>query len=359
MWPDTRLTELLGIEHPIMQAPMAGAVTPAMAIAVAKAGCLGGLGCAAMTPEGFRASLDATRGATNRPINVNFFCHKPPFFDDQKAATAQARLTPLYLELGLGAMPEVAPNMEPYGDAIHRAVLESRPAVVSFHYGLPDQRFVDELRQTGARIVSTATTPPEARDLEARGVDVIIAQGWEAGGHQGFFLAERPSGIGTLALVPQLVDAVSVPVVAAGGIADGRGIAAALALGAAGVQIGTAFLTTTETGVPPVQVEALMAATGADTAMTRAFTGRPARAIANRYVREMAPHEDKLPEFPLMATLTAPLRTASAEAANADFIALWAGQAVGLNRRGTVAELVDRLVSEAQAAMRRLSPAPG
>ncbi len=359
MWPDTRLTELLGIEHPILQAPMAGAVTPAMAIAAANAGCLGGLGCAFMTPETFRRSIDEARGATNRPMNVNFFCHKPPFFDDQKAATAQARLTPFYLELGLGEMPEVAPTTEPYGDAIHQAVLESRPAVVSFHFGLPDQRFVDELKGSGARIISSATTPAEARDLEARGADVIVAQGWEAGGHQGFYLTDRPAAIGTLALVPQVVDAVGVPVVAAGGIGDGRAIAAALALGAAGVQIGTAFLTTAETGVPPIQVEALMAAQGADTTVTRAFSGRPARYIANRYVREMAPHEDKLPEFPLMATLTGPLRTASAEAGSTEFMSLWAGQAVGLNRRGTVAELVDGLVTEAQAAMRRLSAAPG
>jgi nitronate monooxygenase len=355
MWPDTRLTELLGIEHPIIQAPMAGASTPAMAAAAANAGCLGSLGCAMMTPESYRAAFDQVRAATNRRINMNFFCHRPPFFDDQKAAAAQARLKPFFLELGLGEVPEVAPVNFPFGEEMFEAVMATRPGVVSFHFGLPEQRFVDALKADGAVVICSATTPAEARDLEARGVDAIVAQGWEAGGHQGHYLTERPAGIGTMALVPQVVDAVRVPVVAAGGIADGRGIAAAMALGAAGVQIGTAFLTTAETGVAPPHVEALLAADGSETAMTRAFSGRPARGIVNRYMRELGPHEENLPDFPLMNTLTAPLRKASAAAGSQDFLALWSGQGVGLSQRGTVAELVERLVDEARAAMRRLS----
>jgi nitronate monooxygenase len=359
MWPDTRLTQLLGIEHPIIQAPMAGASTPDMAAAAANAGCLGSLGCAMMTADDYRAAFEKTRAATNRRLNMNFFCHQPPFFDDQKAAAAQARLKPFFLELGLGEVPEVAPINFPFGDEMFEAVMATRPGVVSFHFGLPEQRIVDALKADGAIILCSATTPAEARELEARGVDAIVAQGWEAGGHQGHFLTERPAGIGTMALLPQVVDAVRVPVVAAGGIADGRGIAAALALGAAGVQIGTAFLTCREAGVPAAHAEALLAADGSETAMTRAFSGRPARGIVNRYLRELAPHEDGLPDFPLMNTLTAPLRKASAAAGSPDFLALWAGQAVGLNRGGrggTVAELVDRLVDEARSAMERLSP---
>jgi nitronate monooxygenase len=356
MWPDTRLTELFGIEHPIIQAPMAGASTPAMAAAAAGAGCLGSLGCAFMTPESYRAAVDQARAGTNRRINVNFFCHQPPFFDDQKAAAAQARLMPFFLEFGLDEVPEVAPINFPFGDEMFAAVMATRPGVVSFHFGLPEQRFVDALKADGAIVLCSATTPAEARDLAARGVDAIIAQGWEAGGHQGHYLSDRPAGIGTMALLPQVVDAVRVPVIAAGGIADGRGIAAALALGAAGVQIGTAFLTTAETGVARPHIEALLAADGAQTAMTRAFSGRPARGLVNRYLRELAPHEEKLPDFPLMNTLTAPLRKASADAGSPDFLALWSGQGVGLNRQGTLAELVDRLVAEARAAMRRLSP---
>ncbi len=358
MWPDTRLTELLGIEHPIIQAPMAGAPTPAMAAAAANAGCLGSLGCAMMTPDSYRAAFDETRAATNRRLNMNFFCHQPPFFDDQKAAAAQARLMPFYLELGLGEVPEVAPINFPFGDEMFEAVMATRPGVVSFHFGLPEQRFVDALKGDGAVILCSATTPAEARDLEARGVDAIIAQGWEAGGHQGYYLTERPAGIGTLALVPQVVDAVRVPVVAAGGIADGRGIAAALALGAAGVQIGTAFLSCAEAAVAPQHAEALLAADGAGTAMTRAFSGRPARGLVNRFMREIGPHEDSLPDFPLMNTLTAPLRKASGASGSPDFLPLWSGQAVGLNRRGNVAELIGRLLAEAQAAMRRLAVPP-
>ena len=336
---------------------MAGASTPAMAAAAANSGCLGSLGCALMAPEEYLAAVEATRKATNRWINVNFFCHGPPEFDDQKAARAQARLKPFFDELELGDLPEIGVTHVPYGDAMHEAVMATRPGIVSFHFGVPEQRFVDELKADGAVILSSATTPAEARDLEARGVDAIIAQGWEAGGHQGFYLTGAPTAIGTMALVPQVVDVVSVPVIAAGGIADGRGIAAALALGAAGVQIGTAFLTTAESGVAPVHAEALMAADGADTAMTRVFSGRPARGIVNRYMREMAASEDTLPEFPIMNTLTGPLRKASAACGSADFVALWSGQAVGLNRRGTVAELVECLMDETRATVRRLPAA--
>jgi nitronate monooxygenase len=349
--------DLLGIEHPIVQAPMAGASTPAMAAAAANAGCLGSLGCAMMGPEAYRDAVGKTRARTNGRINVNFFCHQPPEFEDQKAARAQARLKPFYDELGLTEMPEIGVTNFPYGEVVHAAVVESRPGIVSFHFGLPEARFVDELKAQGAVILSSATTAAEARDLEARGADAIIAQGWEAGGHQGFYMTDRPVGIGTMALVPQVVDAVGVPVIAAGGIADGRGIAAALALGAAGVQIGTAFLTTEETGVAPQHVEALMAADGSDTAMTRAFSGRPARGIVNRYIRELAAHEDSLPDFPIMNTLTGPLRKASAAAGSADFLALWSGQAVWLNRRGAVAELVERLVAETREAIGRISVA--
>lgn len=358
IWPDRRLCELLGIEHPIVQAPMAGSDSPALAAAVANAGGLGSIGCATLTPDGMRAAHAAARGATNGTLNLNFFAHRRPEIDEQKAARARALVMPFYMELGLAAtpdgVPEVVESSLPFGEPAFEALMELRPRVASFHFGLPEARFVEALKEAGITILCSATTPAEARDLEARGVDAIIAQGWEAGGHHGFYLSENSTRMGTLSLLPQVVDAVRVPVIAAGGIADGRGIAAALALGAAGVQIGTAFLTAAETGVPAVHVEALMAADGAGTGVTRAFSGRPARGIVNRYMRELAPHEDQLPDFPLMNTLSAPLRKASAEAGMPDFVALWSGQAVGLSRRGTSAELVERLVAEAGAAMGRL-----
>jgi nitronate monooxygenase len=285
---------------------------------------------------------------------MNFFCHAPPKGDPGKEDNAARLLRPLYDDHDLADIPAFEPTHFPYGEEIHAAVMSRRPNVVSFHFGLPEARFVEALKADGAVILCSATTPAEARDLEARGVDAVIAQGWEAGGHQGFYLTPQPSQMGTMALVPQLVDAVSVPVIAAGGIADGRGIAAALALGAAGVQIGTAFLTTEETGISPPHQRALIESDGAATAMTRAFSGRPARGVRNRYMQAMAAHEDALPDFPLMNTVTGPLRKASADADSPDMIALWSGQAVGLNRTGTVAELVDRLVRETRNVLDRL-----
>jgi len=355
MWRDRRLLDLLGIEHPIIQAPMAGSDSPALAAAVANAGGMGSIGCAMMSPTQIREAHAMARGATNRTVNLNFFTHARPQEDDQKAARARALMTPFYMELGLGEVPEIVETSAPFGEPQFEALMEIRPRVASFHFGLPEARFVGALKAAGTVILCSATTAAEARDLEARGVDAVIAQGWEAGGHQGFYRKPQPSQIGTMALVPQVADAVKVPVIAAGGIADGRGIAAALALGAAGVQIGTAFLTCAESAAPPAHRAALMAADGADTRMTRAFSGRPARGIVNRYMAAMAPHEDELPDFPLMNTVTGPLRRASAAAGSPDYIALWAGQAVGLNRETTVAGLVDRLVAETQAAIGRVA----
>ena len=352
-WPDRRLCDLLGIEHPVVQAPMAGSDTPALAAAVANAGGMGSLGCAMMTPAGVRAAWAEARAATNGALNLNFFVHRPPVADAERAARAQALLAPFYDEHGLGAVPDVVESSQPFGDAMAEVLADLRPPVASFHFGLPEDRFVRALKDAGTVILGTATTPAEARDLAARGVDAVIAQGWEAGGHQGFYLTAQPAQIGTLALVPQVVDAVDLPVIAAGGIADGRGIAAALALGAAGVQLGTAFLTCAESGAPAPHRAALAAADGSATRMTRAFSGRPARGIVNRYMTAMAGHEDALPDFPLMNTLTGPLRRAGAAAGSPDFLSLWSGQAVGLNRTGTAAALVEALVAETRAVLRR------
>jgi len=288
---------------------------------------------------------------------MNFFAHTVPGEDGQKAARARALLAPFYMDLDLGEVPEVTETIFPFGGAVFEAVLAARPRVVSFHFGLPEARFVTALKEAGTAILCTATTPAEARDLEARGVDAIIAQGWEAGGHHGFYLTAKGAQTGTMALLPQIVDAVNVPVIAAGGIADGRGIAAALVLGATGVQIGTAFLTCVESGAPAPHRAALMAADGSDTRPTKAFSGRPARGIVNRYMAAMETHEEELPDFPLMNSATGPLRKASAGAESPDFVALWSGQAVGLNRETTAAELVERLVDETRAAIGKLAGA--
>lgn len=357
MWPETRLTALLGIDLPIIQAPMAGATTPALAAAVANAGAMGSLGCAFLTPAAYTEQITATRAMTNRALNVNFFCHTPPRDDPGRNAVAAETLAPMFEERGLGAMPAIVETNVPYGPEIHKAVLASCPQVVSFHFGLPDPAMVDALKAEGAVILCSATTAAEARDLEARGTDAIIAQGWEAGGHHGFYLSDRPSQTGTMALVPQVVDAVSVPVIAAGGIADGRAIAAALALGAEGVQIGTAFLATEEAHVAAPHRAAIARSDGTDTRTTRAFSGRPARGIANHYMDAMEPHENALPDFPLMNTVTAPLRAASAKAGDQDYLSLWAGQAVGLARPGSATALIDRLDRETRAVIAGLAGA--
>jgi len=322
-WPDTRLLDLLQIEHPIIQAPMAGSATPALAAAASNAGALGSLGCAMMDTGAVRGAVGELRDRSNRAFNLNFFCHAPPGHDPARDARAAELLAPFYRELGLGEMPAALATNFPFGEEMLELLLELRPQVASFHFGLPDEALVRPLKDAGVVILSSATTPGEARRLEAMGVDAIIAQGFEAGGHRGHFAAPYESTwIGTLALVPQVVDAVRVPVIAAGGIADGRGIAAALA-----------------------------AASGEDTAMTRAFSGRPARGIRNRYLDAMAPHEETLPDFPLMNTLAGPLRKACAARGSGDFIALWAGQAVGLNRTLPAAELVETLVAETRARL--------
>ena len=348
MWKDRRLLDLFGISHPIIQAPMAGASTPEMAAAAANAGCLGSLGCALMNEAGYRTHFEAARAQTNGALNVNFFCHEQPVNDDEKNKAAKKRLQAYYEEFNLGELPDAVATSAPFGDEMAKAVLDTAPNIVSFHFGLPDLGLVKQLKSRGIKVLSSATTVEEARFLERNGADAIIAQGWEAGGHHGFFLEKDTAAIGTFALVPQLVDAVEVPIIAAGGIADGRGIAASLALGAAGAQIGTAFLTTQESSVPVVHQQSLLQSDGSDTALTKVFSGRPARGIKNRYMTDLAHIEDDLPDFPIMNTLSGPLRKASAATGSPDMVAQWSGQAVGLNRKTTTKELIDRLVSETE-----------
>ena len=350
MWPQTSLTELLGIACPIVQAPMAGFSTPGLAAAVSNAGGLGSLGSAMLGPEQLRAGLRDLRAATNRPVNANFFVHAPPREDAARRARMQARLRPYYDELGI-ALPDPPPAPPPpFSEAILEVVLSERPGVVSFHYGLPEAAHLEALRDAGIRVLSSATTVEEARWLEARGVAAVIAQGYEAGGHRGTFMGPLEGArIGTMALVPQIVDAVACPVIAAGGIMDGRGIAAALMLGAAGVQLGTAFLGCPEASVSPLHRVALRAGDG--TRVTRAFTGKPARVLANRYVLEMADAEDDALAFPLQRMLSAPLAQAAAARGSADFMALYAGQGAPLARELPATELLETLVAETEQAL--------
>ncbi len=341
------LSELLGIEHSIVQAPMAGVQGSALAIAVSNAGGLGSLPCALLSTDAIREELRRIREQTGKPYNVNFFCHRMPEADPHRDAAWRAALAPYYRELGLdpNAMPAAAART-PFNEQAAELLIEFRPAVVSFHFGLPGADLLSRARESGAKILSSATTVDEARWLEAHGVDAIVAQGNEAGGHRGMFLSnDVTTQPGTLALLPQVVDAVSVPVIAAGGIADARTAAAAMALGAAGVQVGTAYLLCPECTTSAVHRAALKSAAARLTAVTNMFTGRPARGIVNRLIREIGPLSAAAPEFPLAAAALAPLR-AKAESLGLDhFSSLWAGQNVSGCSEIAAADLTARIAA--------------
>ena len=349
MWPNDRFIKLFGIELPIIQAPMAGAALSDMVVAVSQAGGLGSLACALLSVENARKELETIRRRTARPINANFFCHQPPAEDHAREIDWRRRLDAYFVELGLDSnTPLPNTNRAPFNEKMCDLVTEFHPEVVSFHFGLPDKNLLLRIRKTGTKILASATSVSEARCLEDRGCDAIIAQGFEAGGHRGMFLTEDVSAqVGTMALVPQVVDAVKVPVIAAGGIADARGILAAFALGAAAVQIGTAYLHCPEAQISPLYRQALKNTRDNETAITNVFTGRPARAIVNRFVREVGPMSDIAPKFPLAAAALAPLRAKSEMAGSADFTPMWSGQSARLSRDLPAAELTKQLAAEA------------
>lgn len=353
MWPDSRLTDLLQTRHPILQAPMARAATPDLAAAVNNAGGLGALGSAEMTPDQVRAAASDLRQRTTRPFNLNFFVGAAPVTDPAVLARTRDRLRPWYHRLGLGEPPETLPDLGPaFDDARLALLLDLRPAVVSFHFGLPSPAAVRALKDARITLLCTATTVVEAVALEAAGIDAIIAQGHEAGGHRGAHQPTDPApGVGTLALVPQIVDAVRLPVIAAGGIGDGRGIAAAFALGAAGVQMGTAFLSCPEAGTDPARRAFLARATETDTMVTAAVSGRAARARRSDYAEAMAAIREPLPAFLQMYGLTDPLLDAGQDEIASFHLY---GQAARLNRVLPAADLLQLLVTETEAAFARL-----
>jgi nitronate monooxygenase len=348
-WPDTRILDLLGIEVPIIQAPMAGATTTAMVIAANEAGALGSMPAAALSIEQLREALTTIRQAGNRPINVNFFCHQPPAPDEARDNHWKALLEPYYRELGADFdAPTPVSNRAPFNDEACRVVEAFRPEVVSFHFGLPEKSLLDRVKDTGAKVLSSATTVEEALWLEQHGCDAIIAMGIEAGGHRGMFLSDDlDSQIGLFALLPQVVDAVSVPVIAAGGIADARGIVAAFALGASAVQIGTAYLFTPQATVTDSHHHALRHAQASETALTNLFTGRPARGIVNRVMRELGAMNPAAPAFPKAGGALMPLKARD----EAGFSNLWAGQAVRLGKDISTCALTRELAEQALAKL--------
>ena len=341
----SQLTNLLGTDLPVIQAPMAGVQDAVLAAAVSNAGALGSIPAALLTPDMLRDEVKAVTAATTRPFNVNFFCHTPPVRDEASEARWRELLIPYYREFGLDpAAVHPAPSRTPFGHDEADVLAPLKPPVVSFHFGLPSIELLTRVREWRPLVLSSATTVDEARWLEANGVDAIIAQGFEAGGHRGMFLqANLATQLGTFALIPQIVRAVKVPVIAAGGIADVAGVAAALALGAAAVQVGTAYLLCPEAKTSAVHRDALASSQAALTALTNVFTGRPARAIVNRLVAELGPINPAAPGFPLAASAVAPLRSAAEGRGSGDFSPMWAGQNVTGCSRIPAAELTARL----------------
>lgn len=326
---------------------MAGVQGSALAVAVSNAGGLGSLPCAMLDVAAIRAELAAIRAGTTRPFNVNFFCHRQPEPNPERERAWRAVLSPYFAEHGIDASAIAAgPGRLPFGAEVAALLEELKPPVVSFHFGLPTDDLLARVRQCGARILSSATTVDEARWLESRGVDAIVAQGLEAGGHRGLFLSDDLSTqMGTVALVPQIVRAVRVPVIAAGGIADAAGVAAAMALGAAGAQVGTAYLLCPEASTSALHRAALKSEAARVTALTNVFTGRPARSIVNRPVRELGPIAAAAPEFPLAASAMAPLRAKAESLGSSDFSPLWAGQNVSGCREVPAARLTRELAA--------------
>jgi nitronate monooxygenase len=356
MWPDRRILDLFDIELPIIQAPMAGSVGSELAVAVSQAGGLGSLPCAMLSPDQARTELGIMRQQTARPINLNYFCHQPPQADPARDAVWRERLKPYYVALGLDPANGGAGSRTPFDAAMAEIVEEFTPEVVSFHFGLPERPLLERVRATGARVISSATSVDEARWLEDNGCDAIIAQGYEAGGHRGMFLSQDiATQAGTIALVPQVVDAVKVPVIAAGGITDARGIAAAFALGASAVQLGTAYLFCPEAKVGPLHRQALRAAKDNATVLTNVISGRPARGIINRLIEEVGPMTDLAPEFPLASGAIMPLRAKAEAAGSSDFSSLWSGQAAALAQELPAGELTRRLAADALARLQALT----
>jgi nitronate monooxygenase len=347
-WPDRRFLDRVGAEHPIVQAPMAGAGGVDLCVGAIEGGALGSLPCGMLGPDEVARQVAEVRARVRGPLNLNFFCHEMPRDVDDGAW--RALLAPYYAEFG--AEPGAGgAQRRPFDEAMAEAVEALRPDAVSFHFGLPGDRLLARVKAAGAIVIGNATTLAEARWLAERGVDAVIAQGWEAGGHSGRFLASDPAeAMGLFALLPQVADSVEVPVIAAGGIGDGRGIAAALLLGATAVQLGTAYLHCPESRILPAHRSALRTE---PTLLTNLMTGGLARGVAGRLMRELGPVRPEAPPYPLAASALAPIRSAAEKKGEFGFGPMWAGQAGPLGRPEPAAALTRRLAAEALAILGR------
>lgn len=356
MWPDTRICELFGIKFPIVLAPMAGAAGPELAGAVSNSGGLGSLPCASLSLDQIREHVTHVRQSTSHPFSLNFFCHEYQEYTERSEQAWLDQFAPYFSELG-GRPPVNAEssNLRPFGETHCQLVEELKPAVVSFHFGLPDAGLVSRVKAAGCRVISSANTVEEAVFLAEHGCDAVIAQGTEAGGHRAMFRSTTVTEqCGTMALVPQVVDAIKAPVIAAGGIGDGRGIAAAFALGASAVQIGTAYLFAEESWANDLYRERLLSSTDTQTVITNVFSGRPARGFANRLTRELGPVNENPMDFPMGYGVLAPFKQKAEAEGSIEFSSHLAGQAAKLGRPGSAADITRRLVDDAQKQLVRL-----
>ena len=347
MWQNQQIQPLLGIEHPIIHAPMAGVSNPKMVAAISNAGCLGSYGAAPLSTDALRETVRAIRSLTAKPFNINLFASASEKFDTQALPGPLYRelLTGYHREVELGDPPGPQPLFGPADDQL-QVLIDEKVPVISFHFGIEPHQ-VNAIHSAGLKVLCSATTVEEAQYLDDLGVDAIIAQGAEAGGHRGTFIGSANHAlIGTLALVPQIVDCVTKPVIAAGGIMDGRGIVACAALGASAVQMGSAFLGCDEIDLHQAWKAKLSNSAASDTLVTSAISGKPARGIRNRYIDEVESLPESLLPYPLQYSMSAPLRKAAAKASNTDFLVMWSGQGVGLFRQMPAAELVSTLNAE-------------
>jgi len=356
-WPDQIrvLTEQIGINHPIIQAPMAGGPsTPELVAAVSNAGGLGSIGAGYLSPEQIEAGIRKVKELTKRPFSVNLFIPEisNTVESDDKVLK---KLEEFSVELGVGPPEVPGPPEYTFEDQLS-VIIDHKVPVFSFTFGIPDRALIRDLIERDVFVIGTATCVEEGVLLEEAGCSAIVAQGSEAGGHRGTFgSTEGTPMIGGLALVPQLVDKVEIPVIASGGIMDGRGIAASLVLGASAVQMGTAFLSCEEAGVPGPWLDSLLSSKDISTVLTRAFSGKYARGIKNRFIDEMSLLEDEIPNYPLQNSLTRSLRNASKDKGDSDFMSLWAGQGSAMSRKLTAQELVDCLISETYEVFKSIS----
>lgn len=353
MWPRTEFTQRIGLNSPLIQAPMAGgATTPALVAAVSNAGGLGSFAAGYLTAEQITTGIQQIRALTDRPFAVNLFMPEYPFVLTEKIEQIQSFMKPFRQELGITTPQTEAPPDFP---SQIEAVLAAQVAVFSFTFGLLSNELIQRFKAQNTILIGTATNLREALALQAVGVDYIVAQGSEAGGHRGTFSGDLDSGLtGIIALIPQLIEVLDIPVLAAGGIMNGRGIVAALALGAVGVQMGTAFLSCEESGISLSYRQALLMQEGDDTELTRAFSGKWARGIRNRFMLEMRTAEDLIPDYPIQNSLTRDIRQAATQQNRSEFMSLWAGQAVALSQACSVAELMARLEQEVAYTLTRL-----